>query len=328
MTPEAGDQADGFWPVQARIVPICQQNLPMDLNAARLLLAYGKAKDKDSRYISQTSGFFHYDLQRLGLASPATFSVSIQPITSYITSVGSADILIPSLRSLQTVANSSRFTLNASTPQGTSFLLPISVNNGTFTWSDTLTKIYGTTTIAYSTNASSITGWTSVGGWNTTTSSYYSAPSSITDSPSGNYATNANTSIAKTTAVSLANTLSAELTFETKFALETGYDYSEVEVSPDNGTTWTALCGKYTTNNSLDGGNPTYTGFQSAWVKEEMSLDNFIGQNILIRFRLSSDQGTEYDGFYFDDLKVVVVPNSGNGVNEFLSNDLFTVYPN
>jgi len=328
MTPEAGDQNDGFYPAQTRIIPICQQNLPMDLNAARLLLAYGKAKDKDPRYISQANGYFHYDFQRLGLDSPATYTVNIQALSSYITSVGSGHSY-SLLSSLQTVADSISYTLNPATPQGTALRYVVSVNNGAFTWRDTLTKIFGQTAIVLSNNGTSITGWTSVGGWGTTTSSYYSAPSSITDSPSGNYATNANTSLTTTTPVSLVNVLSAELTFEAKWALETQFDFTEVQASSNSGTTWTALCGKYTANNNnLDNGNPTYTGFQSSWVKEEMPLDNFVGQNILIRYRLSSDQGVDYDGFYFDDLKVVVVPTSSNGVNEVSSNDFFSVYPN
>jgi bacillopeptidase F (M6 metalloprotease family) len=112
--------------------------------------------------------------------------------------------------------------------------------------------------------------------------------------------------------------VSAQLSFYGKWELEPGYDYSQVQVSTDNGATWTALCGKYTTNNNnLDNGNPTYTGINSNWLKEEMSLDNFLGQNILIRFRLRSDFGVEYDGFYFDDLLVEAIDTTGtSGISE------------
>ncbi len=304
MTPEAGDQADGFWPAQNRIIPICKVNLPMDLNAARLLLAYGRTHDHDGKYITQTNGYFHYDFQRLGLDSPASYTVNIQALSSYITSVGSGHTY-SNLSIMQSVMDSISFIMNPTTPEGTLVKYVVTVNNGNFSWNDTLSKVFGHPTILLANNGNSITGWTAVGGWNTTTTSFYSAPSSITDSPLGNYATNANTRITTTQQISLANYISAELTFEAKWALETGYDYSQVQVSTDNGVTWTPLCGKYTTNNNnLDGGNPTYTGVMGNWVKEEMSLDNFLGQNILIRYRLASDAGVDWDGFYFDDLLV------------------------
>lgn len=317
MTPEAGDQADGFWPAQNRIIPICKINLPMDLNAARLLLAYGKAKETDDRYIAQNSGYFHFDFQRLGLDSPATYTVNIVPLSSWITGVGGPRTF-SSMSLLQTISDSISYTISSSTPEGTSLDYILEVNNGTFTWRDTITKIYGHYTVAFASNGNNITDWTAVQGWNTTTSSFYSAPSSITDSPGGNYSQNANSRITTTQQISLVNCISAMLTFRAHWDLEAGYDYSQVQISNDNGVTWTPLCGKYTTNNNnLDSGNPTYTGVQPNWVKEEMSLDAFAGQNILIRFRLRSDFGVQGDGYYFDDLLVKTIDTTlANGITE------------
>lgn len=317
MTPEAGDQADGFWPAQNRIIPICKVNMPMVLNAARLLLAYGRAKDTDNRYISQTNGYFHFDFQRLGLDSPATYMVNILPLSSYISSVGGPRTF-SNMNLLQTVSDSVSYTLNASTPEGTLIDYVLEVSNGTFTWRDTITKMFGHYNVVFASNGNTISDWTSVGGWNTTTSSFYSAPSSITDSPNGNYGQNANTRITTTQQIDLSNSISAMLTFMAHWDLEAGYDYSQVQVSADNGVTWTPLCGKFTTNNNnLDSGNPTYTGVQPNWVKEEMSLDAFTGQQILVRFRLRSDFGVQADGFYFDDLLVESIDTvSVNGVSE------------
>lgn len=316
MTPEAGDQADGFWPASNRIIPICKVNMPMDINAARLLLAYGRTHDGDGKYFSQLNGYFHYDFQRLGLDSPASYTISIQAISPYITAVGAPHIY-SGLSILQSVADSISYTLNPAIPAGTLFSYVVLVNNGTFTWRDTLTKTFGQTTILLANNGNSITGWTSVGGWGVRTSDFYSSPSCIADSPGGDYSLNANTRITTTAQISLANMISAQLSFHGKWALEPGYDYAQVQVSTDNGVTWTALCGKYTTNNNnLDAGNPTYTGINALWLKEEMSLDNFLGQNILIRFRLRSDFGVQYDGFNFDDLLVEGIDSTTLGTVE------------
>ncbi|MDP1747239.1 MAG: T9SS type A sorting domain-containing protein, partial [Bacteroidota bacterium] len=51
-------------------------------------------------------------------------------------------------------------------------------------------------------------------------------------------------------------------------------------------------------------------GFQATWVWEEMSLNNYVGQIIKIRFKIVSDQGLTYDGFYFDDLSVNIISST------------------
>jgi PKD repeat protein len=43
---------------------------------------------------------------------------------------------------------------------------------------------------------------------------------------------------------------------------------------------------------------------QSAWVQEEISLSEYLGQNVRFRFQLRADGGTRKDGFYFDDFKI------------------------
>lgn len=316
MTPEAGDQADGFWPATNRIIDICKLNLPMDLYAAKLLLAYAQVENTDGKYISGSTGYFHFDIQRLGLDSPAVYTVSIQPISPQITSVG-APRTFSTLAITQTVSDSISYVVNSTTPQGTLLTYVVELNNGTFTWRDTLTRLYGIPSIVFSSTGSSMTGWTTSGGWGVTTEDFVSSPSSISDSPFSNYNPGSNTSTQMTQSVSLANSVSAHLVFYTKFELEAGYDYVQVEASSDNGNTWTPLCGKYTTNNnSLDNGDPVYNGFRSSWVKEDMSLDNYVGMNILIRYRLESDFGVEYDGFYMDDVIIEVLDTTLNSIGE------------
>ncbi|MFM7902723.1 MAG: T9SS type A sorting domain-containing protein, partial [Bacteroidota bacterium] len=154
--------------------------------------------------------------------------------------------------------------------------------------------------------------------WGISTSVFYSPNASITDSPFGNYNSNDYKTIRTTTAVNLANAVKAKLTFYAKWALEANYDYVQVQASIDNGATWSSLCGNYT----VDGGNfqvpgePLYEGFQTSWVQEEISLDDYIGYNVLVRFVLASDGFLEYDGFYFDDLSITKVLPGTNSIQE------------
>lgn len=316
MTPEAGDQADGFWPAINRIEDICKLNIPMDLYAAKLLLAYAITTPNDGKYMSGPNGYVHYDIQRMGLDSPAVFTVNIVPLSSEITSVGSLRTY-PGMSITQTISDSISYSVNPATPQGTLLTYVIETGNGTFTWRDTVVRMYGNPFIVYSTNGNSMSTWTNLGGWGTTTEYFNSPGTSITDSPFMSYSAGAYTDIVLAQPLNLGTAISAQLTFYTRFELETGYDYAQVEASSDNGVTWTPLCGKYTTsNNSLDGGDPVYTGFKQQWVKEVMSLDDYTGGSLLIRYSITSDFGVEYDGIYLDDIKIEVLDTSGSTVNE------------
>ncbi|MFN8715171.1 MAG: M14 family zinc carboxypeptidase [Bacteroidota bacterium] len=328
MTPEAGDQADGFWPAQNRIIDICKLNIPMDLYAARLLLAYAIAEDRGDRYLRQTSGHLPYDFQRLGLDTTPVYTVSVTPLSPWMTAAG-APRTYNAVSLMQTILDSISYTLNPATPPGTPISYLLSINNGTFTWSDTITKIYGPTTVLLANSGSSITGWNQSGGWNTTTSQFWSAPSCIADSPNNNYPQGANTRLTTATALDLTTAVSAHLSFYTRFEIEPGYDFAQAQVSTDGGGSWTALCGRYTTNNNnLDNGNSLWTGFQSGWVKEQMPLDDYLGQQIIIRFRLISDFGVEYDGFFFDDLLVEVIDTAASSIEEMQTVQLSQNMPN
>jgi carboxypeptidase T len=162
-----------------------------------------------------------------------------------------------------------------------------------------------------------MTGWTTTGSWNTTTAYSWSPPASITDSPNGFYNSNEYSQLVNVTPINLGTAVSAQLSFYTRFELEAGYDFAQAQVSNDGGFTWFALCGKYTTNiSTLDNGNPIWTGSKTNWVKEELPLDDYLGQTIQIGFLLGSDQGVELDGFYFDDVLVESIDTAAIGVAE------------
>ena len=316
MTPEAGDQLDGFWPQQNRIVDICMLNIPMDIYAAELLLAFAITDDAQGKYVSGPNGYLHYNIERLGLDSPATYTVNIVPISPEITSVGSAHSY-SALSITQVVNDSIAYTVNPSTPEGTLLTYVIETGNGTFTWRDTVTKMYGVPTIIFNTAASNMNGWTTNGNWSTTTEDYVSASTSITDSPFGTYQPGEYSSIELQQPLDLTNAISGHVTFWTKYDVEAGYDFVQILASSDGGASWTPLCGKYTTsNNALDNGNPVYTGVRNQWVKEDVSLDAYVGTNVLIQFTLQSDWGSETDGFYFDDFKAEILDTNGNVVDE------------
>lgn len=107
---------------------------------------------------------------------------------------------------------------------------------------------------------------------------------SWSDSPNTNYSSNSNSSI---TSRSLElGGRSAQVTFEARYGLESGYDKVFLESSVDGGA-WATL--------------EEFTG-QSDWGGHKATLP--AGKDVQVRFRLKSDSSREEMGFLFKDFKV------------------------
>ena len=321
FTPEIG--GTGFWPAVNQIDPIAEGMVYLNLTAAHLVTNYAVSNDLTAAIIPDLSGSFYYDIQRLGLEDPANFTVSIIPVTSNILTVGGANSH-NGMALLQQDNDSISYTLDPTIAAGDLLTYVISVDNGQFLSNDTVTKTYGQSQVVFSDPANSLTNWTVSQTWGTTTSTYYSASSSITDSPNGNYSHNINKSITLTSGVDLNNAVAATLSFYGKWEIEAGYDYVQLEISTNGGGSWIPQCGNYTKAGSSNQaqGEPLYDGFQTTWVKEEISLSDYLGENILARFTIVSDGGVREDGFYFDDFEVNVVYGP-QGLEELTENGLY-----
>ena len=157
--------------------------------------------------------------------------------------------------------------------------------------------------------ANNITNWTSTGGWNITNAKFVSPPTSFTDSPGGNYPANANTSLRYNNQIPLTNVLGAVLEFDTQWDIEDNWDYGQVQISTNNGTTWIDLTGQYTnpgTGSFQPTGQPVYDGTQLSWVHESIDISNYAEQQITIRFYFRSDYAVQKDGWYVDNIKISV----------------------
>jgi hypothetical protein len=80
-------------------------------------------------------------------------------------------------------------------------------------------------------------------------------------------------------------------------------------VSVDGGTTWEALAGEHTTTEdpiqvALGPGyyGRSGDGDEAGWVDEEVDLDQFAGQDVLLRFEYVTDGATHGPGWAIDDV--------------------------
>jgi carboxypeptidase T len=312
---EIGTQNDGFWPSSARIIPLAEQNVFPNLMMLHFALRYAEAQDISPVITPEKQGYIKFNFKRYGMDAPANYTVSIQPLdTNQITQVGGNKYYFNPAQ-FQTYTDSIAYTLTPDIITGTPFKYIIKINNGLYTFRDTVTRYFGPPLVVFSDNCNSMANWTSTT-WGISHTKFYSPDGSITDSPSGNYSNNANTNATITNAIDLQNSPVAVVNYMCQWNIEKGYDYSQVLFSGDNGTTWTPQKGLYTHAGSENQaqGLPVYDNKQLSWVKEQVATDSYVNKDLKIRFTLKSDNGTRADGFYFDDLSVTIVDMTGVGV--------------
>lgn len=304
-TPEVGSENDGFWPYVSRIIPLCQENMLQSILAARLSGPYAEVKDLTPIIIPELQGKVKFEITRLG-QSDATFTVSLIPLSDNFVSTGDP-LVFEGLNLFQKRTDSIAFQLKTGLHNGDTLKYVIQVNNGLYTMNDTIERYYGQAVVIFNDDFPNADKWN--GQWGLFSAFPYTAPYSIADSPSGLYTNNANTSFTTTEPINLTNASVAILNFYARWRIEAGYDYVQLKVSSNNGQSWTPLKGKYTrTGSSYQApGQPVYDGIQGTWVREEMDLSPWSGQEIMLRFNLRSDANTNADGFFFDDMTITII---------------------
>lgn len=328
FTPEIGPS---FWPPSNQIEPISKGMMYLNITAAKMVNNFASLIDTAPQYTGDSGAVeATFDIQRLGVSGSGDFTVSLNPISTNITSAGNV-ASFTGMEVLDTEAGSIGYTLAAGTQDGDDIVYELIVNNGSYDTAITVNKKFGELIAVFSDPGDSTTDNFDNNGWGTTSTTFVSPSSSITDSPNGNYQNNASKTITMSEPVDLTSANGANLTFYAKWEIENNYDYTQVEVSIDGGTSWIPQCGLFTnagsSNNAQPTGEPLYDGFQEDWVFEQIDLTDYLGEEILVRFQFESDGGLRADGFYFDDLKVniageVILGTGDAEVSQFM------IYPN
>ena len=300
-TPEIGTS---FWPAAADIEPTCKDMVFPNLVLSHMTRNYVVVKDVDPSSIATLTGDFSHTAKRYGRQS-GDVTVSIEPLLNIVT-VGNP--LVYDLNVLEAQNGVFEYDLSPSIQFGDEIKYILKTDNGLWVKKDTIIKTYGAITLQAYDDASNTNNWS--GNWSTTTATYVSPNKSFTDSPTGNYANNQTKNYTYNDDIDLSNAVSAMVSFYAKWDIEADYDYVQFQVSTDGGSSWIGQCGNYTVpgtdnNGSVQpDGEPVYEGTFADWVLEEVSLSDYLGQIIKVRFRLESDGGVREDGFYFDDFKI------------------------
>lgn len=317
MTPEVGDE--WFWPSQGNIFPEAQENLKPNLFFAWVGGEYVGIENPNftQQYFNPGDVVDFFPIfKNKGLAPGNNIHVEFNSLSSYATVTnGSAVISSIGARESITLSTQLSFTISASTPAEEEIGLEFTTSDGSTTMRvDTIYIIIGTPEIVWqdTTNDPALL-WTITPStnphWEATNLTYYTPPVSFTDSKSGNYLNNANVIMTLSSPIDLSLYSNPRLTFWTKYDIESNWDYGQVSVSTNNGSTWFPLSGQYTepgVGSFQPNGEPLYDGIRTTWVKEEMSLAGHTSSQVKFRFQLRSDGFVTRDGWYVDDIAVIV----------------------
>lgn len=122
----------------------------------------------------------------------------------------------------------------------------------------------------------------------------------------------------------------ATLKFDNFIDIEEEWDYGMVQVSTDNGDTWTSLANEHTRSDVVDEGYPAiennvpgFTGYYTEWTKEVFDLNEYAGEEILISFNYMTDWGYNDAGWFIDNIEIPEIGfyNDGSTLDGFYSLD-------
>lgn len=328
FTQETGNSTDGFWPEQNRIITLCEEMFLPNLYLARFASEFAEIFDESPTYMPR-SGYLKFNLKRFGLSGNGNYNVEIIPENEDFSFIEApVNIVINDV--LSSKSDSIGYVLNNSVEYGDFFTYTVKVTVGEYVVSKTFTKQFVETELIVSDNGNNMDNWIS-SQWNTTTENYVSADYSITDSPYANYPDDANNSIISSNNIDLTNATQPVLVFWAKWNIENDWDYAQLFISDDNGTSWTVLEGNYTnpgTGSFQPVGEALYDGASAnGWVKEEIDLSEYVGKNVKFKFTLKSDSYVNLDGFYFDNFSIINILSQPSSV-DIKSSAKILLYPN
>ncbi len=313
-------EIDEFWPSQSQIIPVAQLNLGTLLYHAWVAGEYVQLINPNFDHQFFTPGDMIElsipSLKNKGLSDAQNISLSLSSDNPEIL-INSGSVTIGGIPARTSVNNNQNlsFTIGNIPPDVTVKLMVTVFTDGTPMYVDTLRVITGVPSMVFSDTTNTISNlWTITSSptnprWEATTSSFYSAPNSYTDSRTGSYANNATVTMTLTNSIDLSGYSNPRLVFWTKYDIESNWDYGQVEISTNNGSSWTPLAGNYTqagTGSFQPNGQPVYDGTQNDWVYEQMDLSSYLSNQVKIKFELRTDGSQTRDGWYVDDIGIVV----------------------
>ena len=320
-TPEVGTASDGFWPLPSRIVPLAQENLRKCYTVAAVAGPYVRVESSSlagGEIIVGQATNLAVRARNLGLvATPANLSATLVPLDAGAgVLAGWSTIPYPTLapRTSADGAGGATFEIGVDDTVTLGRMLRYEVDftaDGGYFSRDTVEVLAGRPTTVLLERCEALTNWTASSGWGVVSTDARHPDRYFADSPAGNYPGNADLRLVCRGRLDLSKSPHAYAFFEARWLSEQTYDGTVIEASPDS-VTWTPLAGRGTSAGVFSpqpAGQPVYQAAHYLWKTDRLDLSAFTGPSgsaVRLRLRTVSDAGTNYDGFNFDSLRVLL----------------------
>lgn len=323
LTPEIGNPFSGFWPASSEIDYLNKSVLEQNLIVAKLLHSYVRAELTDSNEKGLNFTLKKYSLDAYDV------ELSLKSLSAPLSLVESKQIVSLDHLESKTVNFQFAFDIDPKNLQNAEVVLEVKYPSYSTFDTFNLVGFPEQLETVFADTVENLDLW-STDTWSLTTERFVVGQSSITDSPFGDYPASSRAFLTSMHPVDLSECISANLEYYALWEIEEDFDYGQVRISTD-GVNFTSLCGLYTERGTpfqaLN--EPVYDGRQEEWVKESISLNDYLGQEVWIQFSLISDEIEQQDGMYLDDVKVMVergLPSSAEQVKA--DNKQLVVVPN
>jgi len=320
MTPEVGS---GFWPDASTIYPYAQENVYANLFTAWAAAGVVRYIDYSVNYANNndyieagTESEITFTLENIGLGNSENVYIKLSSEDSLV-SIAKKSITINSLAPRDTVVSGAlKFLMDPQTLAGYIAEFNLEIEQGGVTTVLPIEGLIVGKPVSLFTDGFEVGNnkWIFDSPWARTNEKPYSDFFSFSDSPTGNYRNNINSSLYLQDTIRINNVNAAYLEFWTCWEIESELDFAQVQASTDT-LNWKSLQGFYTQQGSGLGRQSVnsfgYDGNQKKWVKERISLNDYINSGpFYLRFNVQSDENVTGDGWYIDDINIVVYSDS------------------
>lgn len=333
FTSEVGSRLDGFYAPKERIIPQCEDNLYFNLQTLWSAGSNYRIIDAVMSPAPQnTTSQLIVKVQNTGVATPvSTYSLTLNSLDSRLTitdNIRNLQVLSPA----QSVSIAFDARVQENYPNGDRSLVEAIILQDGVERRDTLKFLFSRpkTTVLYgSASTDSL--------WQKDTWGILPNPEGgymLTDSPTGNYEDSTSNYLQLKSPIDVISARSVSLEFWTKWSIESNFDFAIVQVSDNDGRSWEYLqTNRMKPSSKVKGSRQAqdsygFDGNFPTWVRQECSLNDFIGKKILLRFGVLSDARSNFDGMFLRDIAIKTYDDTMGGItNEPVQNTTLEVFP-
>jgi murein tripeptide amidase MpaA len=306
-TPEVGSIFDGFWPQPSRIVDLAKENLYMNYQALWSSGANIRMREFVLTNQNPKGGNLEILFQNTGRRDmPDSVYIAVNALKN-ITFSKNTYALKP-LASGAIYSLSVPFGTMNGVRNGDTAIVQATITQHGISRLDTLRfLVYLPEVSELYSNDMNADFW-NLNGWGTVKTEF--GDYALTDSPQGNYQPGSTALLETRQEIDLSGYRNAELSFRTRWSIEPRSDFGTVEISTNNGRTWEYLIsprmkqGTGIPNSRQDANAWGLEGNFPEWELQHISLSQYTGKKIKLRFSMLADEGAEFDGWYLRSIQI------------------------